>query len=136
LHLPIYGCTCRNSRFEKLKVWVKAKDLALDIYRLSSIGPFSRDWSMKDQIRKAAVSVPSNIAEGQGRFGKKEFMNFLSIANGSVYEIITQVHIARDLGFITPIEAAELIGRCSEISKMIKGLRKKQSLVSRKRAGS
>jgi four helix bundle protein len=120
-----------STRFEKLQVWVKAKDLSLEIYRLSSTGPFASDWSLKDQIRKAAVSVPSNIAEGQGRFGKKEFMNFLSIANGSVYEIITQVHIARDLEYITPVEAADLIGRCSEISRMIKGLRRRQSLESR-----
>ena len=109
---------------------MKAKDLSLEIYRLSSVGGFSKDWSLRDQIRKAAVSVPSNIAEGQGRFGKKEFMNFLSIANGSVYEIITQVHLVRDLGYITPKEAADLIGRCSEISRMIKGLLRRQSLES------
>ena len=117
-----------TTRFEKLQVWVKAKDLSLEIYRLSSAGPFSKDWSLKDQIRKAAVSVPSNIAEGQGRFSKKEFMNYLSIANGSIYEIITQLHIARELEYITPIEATDLIGRASEISRMIKGLRKRQSL--------
>lgn len=120
-----------TTRFEKLNVWKKAKNLSVEIYRLTSIEPFSKDWSLKDQIRKAAISIPSNIAEGQGRFGKREFQNYLSIANGSTYEVMTQIHIARDPGYITPMEAADLIGRYTEVSKMIKGLRKRQCLDSR-----
>jgi len=113
-----------STRFEKLDVWSRAKDLSLEIYQLTSGGPFARDWGLREQIRKAAVSIPSNIAEGQGRFGIKEFRNFLSIANGSTYEVITQIHIARDLKYITPAKAKDLIAKYTIVSRMIKSLRK------------
>jgi len=93
------------------------------IYRASSTGQFAKDYALKNQIRRAALSISSNIAEGQGRFGPKEFRNYLSIANGSIYEVISQVHFARDLGYVTPIEAEDILARCSEVSRMVKGLR-------------
>jgi four helix bundle protein len=118
------------SRFEKLNVWIRAKNLAVEIYKVSSTGPFGRDWGLRDQIRKAAVSVPSNIAEGQGRYSRKEFRNFLSIANGSLYEVITHLHIARDLGYIDLEKSQKLVGEGNEISRMIKGLRNSLTMMN------
>jgi len=110
-------------RFEDLLVWQKAKELGLLVYGVSGTGEFGKDYAIKNQIRRAVISISSNIAEGQGRMGPKSFSNYLSIANGSTYEVISQIHFARDLGYLTPIEAEEILARCSEVSRMVKGLR-------------
>jgi len=110
-------------RFENLIVWQKAQRLALLIYEKSATGPFAKDYPLKGQIRRAAISIFSNIAEGQGRFSPKEYRHYLSISNGSVYELISQVHFARKLGYLTAAESEAILNLCSETSKMIKGLR-------------
>ena len=110
-------------RFENLVVWQKAQDLALVVYKQTSVGPFAKDYVLCNQIRRAAISIFSNIAEGKGRFSRKENRHFLAIANGSTYEVISQIHFAEKLGYMTEIEAKKLLDRCSEISRMLKGLR-------------
>jgi four helix bundle protein len=77
--------------FEGLQVWRMAHDLSVEIYRLTKNGEFSRDWGLRDQIQRAAVSVMSNIAEGFERYSRQEFKQFLSIARGSCAEVRSQI---------------------------------------------
>ena len=110
--------------FEDLIAWQKSMDLSLAVYNATNSGAFYRDYSLRDQIRKASVSVISNIAEGFGRYGVKEFRNYLSIANGSAYEIRSQVQLAKGLCYLQDNEADHLIERCKEVSRLIEGLRR------------
>jgi four helix bundle protein len=112
----------RVTRFEDLAVWKKSKDLSLRIYRVSSKGELARDWGLKDQIRRATVSVMSNIAEGFERYSANEFRHFVSIARGSAAEVRTQLYLARDLNYIPQPEAAEMLELCLEISRMLAAL--------------
>lgn len=84
-------------RFEDLRAWKKAKELALAVYKATEGGRFGRDFGLRDQIRRAAVSVMSNIAEGFDRYSRAEFRHFLSIARGSVSEVRSQLHLAHEL---------------------------------------
>ncbi len=88
-------------RFEEIEAWQKARELARAIYACSAEGGFTKDFVLRDQIRRAAVSVVSNIAEGFERDGKGEFVQFLSMAKGSTGEIVTQLYIAMDQGYIS-----------------------------------
>ena len=88
-------------RFEDLEVWQAARDVVKAIYQASATGTFSRDYSLRDQIRRAAVSVPSNIAEGFSRRSNKEFIQFLFIAKGSAAEVQSQLYTAVDQGYIS-----------------------------------
>lgn len=115
--------THKTGMFEELHVWQKAQALGLFIYELTATGYLSRDFSLKDQIRWAALSISSNIAEGQGRYSNKEFRRFLSIANGSTYEVISLIQFSNKIGYLDKTEADIIIENCSEISRMIKGLR-------------
>ncbi len=108
--------------FRELTVWQDAKDLAVEIYRITEQGDFKKDFSLKDQIRRAAVSIASNIAEGDERFTNKEAIRFLYIANGSVAEVITQVVIAHEIGYIKDDVLNKLMERLEKLSKMIKSL--------------
>jgi len=110
--------------FEDLIAWEKSKNLSLAVYKATNTGQFTRDNGLKDQIRRASVSVMSNIAEGFGRYGIKEFRSYLSIANGSAYEMRSQLRLARELGYIKDEEAEKLIESCSEVSRIIMGLRR------------
>jgi four helix bundle protein len=85
--------------FKELKVWQKAKDLAATIYRITEQGDFSRDFAFRDQIRRAAVSVPSNIAEGDELDTNKQSVKFFHIAKGSTAEILTQSIMVREIGY-------------------------------------
>ena len=98
--------------------------LAEEIYRITKRGEFGKDWGLKDQVRKSAVSIPSNISEGYGRFSNKDFRHFLAVANGSANELRTQLQLAVNIGYIGDEEGEWFIGMCIEISKMLKGLRK------------
>src|SRR6187455_1015360 len=88
-------------RFEDIDGWKMARDLTNDIYRVTSDGQFGRDFGLCNQIRKASVSIMSNIAEGFERDGNKEFCNFLSIAKGSAGEVRSQLYVALDQNYIT-----------------------------------
>lgn len=107
--------------FTEMEVWQKAKMLTKLIYEATSTGTFSRDWALRDQIRKASVSIPSNIAEGFERGGNKEFIRFLSIAKGSAGEVLTQLHIAMDLGHLTENEFDRLQDQTVRIGRMLGG---------------
>jgi four helix bundle protein len=109
-------------RFEDLKVWQKSREMNLKIYMLSNKGTFAKDFGLRDQIRRASVSILSNIAEGFERNGNKEFGQFLSIAKASAGEVRTQLYIAKDLEYINEEEFSETVSGLLEISKMINGL--------------
>lgn len=105
--------------FRDLKVWQKAKDLAVDIYRLTENGKFSQDFGLRDQMRRAAVSVPSNIAEGDERDTNKESVRFFHIAKGSLAELITQAIIACEVGYLSQDDLAILTVKCEEVGRML-----------------
>ena len=86
-------------RFKKLEVWKISKDLAVRIYKLTENFPANEQYGISSQLQRAAVSVPSNIAEGSGRGTKKDFIHFLNQARGSLYEIITQLELSKSLGY-------------------------------------
>ena len=108
-------------RFEDIIAWQKARELAKEVYHLTSEHAFSRDYGLRDQIRKAAVSVMSNIAEGYGRGGNKEFLRFLRIAKGSVHEVKSQLYVAMDTGYIGGPQFDSASSICGETERLIGG---------------
>jgi four helix bundle protein len=108
--------------FEDILAWQKARQLNKEIYKISNNELFNRDFGLKDQIRRASVSILSNIAEGFERNGSKEFKQFLSIAKGSAGEVRAQLYVALDLGYINKEEFELISGLVIETSKMISGL--------------
>lgn len=108
--------------FEDIVSWQKAIDVAQEIYSFTNKEVFSKDFALKDQIRKSAISIPSNIAEGFGRGGNKEFIQFLYIAKGSLFELKTQILLACKLKYIEQNEYKSIDGELDEISKLISGL--------------
>ena len=110
-------------RFEDLIAWQKARTLAARIYELTKAGDFSRDFGLKDQIRRAAVSVISNIAEGFERNRQKEFHQSLSIAKGSCAEVRAQLYVALDAGYLTNSEFKQLMANAEEVGRILGGLR-------------
>lgn len=109
-------------RFEELDVWIKARELTKVIYKITGEKEFSKDYSLRDQLRSAAVSVMSNIAEGFERQGDREFQHFLSIAKGSAGEVRSQLYIVMDAGLINEDQFRILLKMAEEISRMICGL--------------
>ena len=108
-------------KFEDLKVWQKARVLNIQIYKLSNKTSFSKDVGLRDQIRRASISVISNIAEGFERNGNKEFNQFLSIAKASAAEVRSQLYVAKDLEYISNEEFNEVVNDLIEVSKMLSG---------------
>ena len=108
--------------FEDIDAWKKARKLTNKIYSLSGSGMFSKDFPLRDQIKRAGVSVMSNIAEGFDRGGTKEFVQFLSIAKGSVGEIKSQLYIALDQRYFDEQVFKETSSHANEVGKMIAGL--------------
>ena len=109
-------------RFEDLDAWRLARELTNDVYRVTSHDGFSKDWGLINQIRKASVSVMSNIAEGFERDGNKEFCNFLYIAKGSAGEVKSQLYIALDQEYITRDEFDHIYHKADESGRLIAGL--------------
>jgi four helix bundle protein len=109
-------------KYKELKVWQKARDLVKFIYKLTKKYPKEEIYSLTSQVRRAAVSIPSNIAEGAGHFSDKEFSRFLEIAYASSCELDTQVILSFDLNFINEVELSESNNRIDELQKMISGL--------------
>jgi four helix bundle protein len=103
---------------KELKIWNKAIDLAVGIYELSAGFPSDERFGLTSQTRRCAVSIPSNISEGAGRNTKGEFRQFLGIANGSSYELQTQIVIANKLKFINDKSAEDILNKIDEIQKM------------------
>lgn len=108
-------------RFEDLISWQKARELNRLIYKVSREGAFAKDFGLRDQLRRASVSVMSNIAEGFERGGDKEFIQFLSTAKGSCGEVRAQLYAALDESYLTQAEFKELCDRSAEISRLISG---------------
>lgn len=104
--------------FEEIQAWQKAYDLTLRIYRVTEKGQFAKDFGLRDQIRRASVSVMANIAEGHGRRSNSEFANFLNLARGSAHEAQSHLHVAVGLGYIEKDEFETLYALISEISRM------------------
>jgi len=108
--------------FRKLKVWDKAHVTALDIYKMTALFPKEEQYGLTSQMRRASVSVSSNIAEGCGRNGNAEFARFLYIAMGSASELECQILLAHDLGFLNVLDYERLENNVSEVKKMIRAL--------------
>ena len=109
-------------RFEDIDAWRKARELVNAIYKISGAGEFARDFGLRDQIRRAAVSVLSNIAEGFERDGSKEFLQFLSLAKGSCGEVRAQLYIAFDQSYINEVQFQDLSQQTIRVSRLIAGL--------------
>jgi four helix bundle protein len=112
----------RIKKFEELEAWKKARDMGKAIYPVTSTGSFSRDFGLRDQIRRAGVSAMSNIAVGFERGGDKEFRQFLAVAKGSVGEVKSQLYVALDAGFLTAKAFDDLYALATETSRLIAGL--------------
>jgi four helix bundle protein len=108
--------------FEELKVWQKSKDLAVLIYKVTADGKLSKDFGLRDQIRRSAVSIASNIAEGDERETDKESVRFFYIAKGSLAELRTQLMIALETSYLGKDEFAKIEQDCLEIGKMLGGI--------------
>ena len=106
----------------KLDVWKKSMVLARDIYTATEAFPKSEIYSLTSQLRRAAVSVPSNLAEGAARRGKREFKQFINIAQGSLSELDTQIDLAHMLGYLESSTHGKLMSEITDISKMLFGL--------------
>ena len=110
-------------RFENLQVWQKSMQLVKMIYLLTNTFPKSKIYSLTSQIKRSAISVPINIAEGKGRGSIKEFINFLHISLGSLYELQTQLYLAKDLNSISNLSLYNDISMTiSQLDKMINSL--------------
>ena len=112
----------RETGFRGLQVWHKAKDLAVHIYKLTYLRDFRRDFGLRDQMRRAAVSIPSNIAEGDERDTNRESVRYFYIAKGSLAELLTQVIIAQEVGYLTEDEFTFFHKQCDSIGKMLGNL--------------
>ncbi len=108
--------------FEDIEVWQKSREFLKEIYAISRNNLLAKDFILRDQIIRAAISINSNIAEGFERSGTREFIQFLSIAKGSAGELRSQLYIALDQGYIDEIKFQELIEMSTAISRMISGL--------------
>lgn len=112
--------TAQNYR--NLQAWQKAMDLVVAVYRCTEQLPQTERFGLTSQMRRAAVSVPSNIAEGKGRFSNKELVQFLLRARGSLLELDTQVILAYRLGYVSEIQFSELQRQSAEVGKILNGL--------------
>ena len=110
-------------RFEDFIAWQKARKLTSNIYQVSNIGEFARDFGLKDQIRRAGVSVMSNIAEGFERGRPTEFHQFLSVAKGSCAELRSQLYVALDVGYVIDDDFRALMTQAIEVGQILGGLR-------------
>ncbi len=116
---------------ERLTLWKRAVDFVVRLYRVTNKFPKEEKFGLTSQIRRAAVSVPANIAEGAVRQSQKEFLYFLSNAQGSASELSTDLLISYRLGYVTSREYAEVNGELDEIGRMIVGLTRRLKNESR-----
>lgn len=105
--------------FEDLRVWQAGIQLAKQIYIISREGELSRDFGLRDQLRRAAVSIPTNIAEGFERRSRKEYVNFLNIAKGSAGEVRSLLRVALEIGYLNESSYSQLSQQVVVISKML-----------------
>ena len=110
--------------FRELDVWKKARVLTSSAYKLTEMLPRHEQFGLSSQIQRAAVSIPSNIAEGAGRTTGNDFCHFLDMANSSSFDLETQLIIAQDLGYIDMEQLKKILDDIHEIKKMLRGLKK------------
>jgi four helix bundle protein len=108
--------------YKDLVAWQKSMDLVTATYRTTAGFPRDELFGLTSQLRRAAVSIPSNIAEGQGRLSEKEFRYFLGQARGSLMEVETQIQIAENLGYLKKEQTAPLLQSCAEVGRILNGL--------------
>jgi four helix bundle protein len=111
-----------GQHFKDLIAWQKAMDLVAAVYQLTDRFPKREVYSLTDQIRRAAVSVPSNIAEGQAHFHQKEFLHFLRHSRGSLAEVETQLLLAQRLQYVSEEDAKPILQQVAEVGKILNGL--------------
>jgi four helix bundle protein len=109
--------------FEKLEVWQKAIELSDCVYAVTRSFPSDEKFGLTSQIRRSALSVASNIAEGSGRGSSKDFARFIEIVYGSLMELVTQAAIANRQGHLTPTDYQDIYERCEQIARMLSGLK-------------
>ena len=109
------------AKFEDIKAWQKAKELTKYIYDVTNKGDFAKDYSLKDQIRRASISVMSNVAEGYARHTDREFAQFLYIALGSIAELQSQVYLAQDLKYVSKEEFDKIYEQAAEAARLTTG---------------
>lgn len=109
-------------KFEDIDSWQKARELTREIYQISSVATFSKDYALREQIRRASVSIMSNIAEGYERSGTGEFVHFLSMAKGSAGEVRSQLYVALDQKYIKNSDFESLYRKTMDICRLISGL--------------
>ena len=110
--------------FERLEVWEKAINFADTVYSITREFPSDERFGLTNQMRRAAVSISSNLAEGSSRTSRKDFARFIEIATGSLFEVVSQSYISRNQGFITPEEFEILYRAAEEQGRMLSGLRR------------
>lgn len=109
-------------RFEDLECWQEARRFANTVYALTSNGSFKSDYALRDQVRRASISVMANIAEGFGRNSDKEFLRFLDISRGSLFETTSHLYLALDQGYLQKQEFDATFAKSEEIAKKINAL--------------
>lgn len=110
--------------FKELIVWQKSRSLVKDVYKLTQKFPADERFGLAQQIRRASVSVSSNIAEGSGRGTNNDFLHFIDIANGSAFEVETQLYLALDLEYISQTEFEEITSKLLDVEKLIYNFKK------------
>ena len=119
MHLPVNP---KVVGYRDLLAWRSAKDLAVEIYRAVNVVEVRKDFALVDQVRRAAISVPSNIAEGAGRGTNQDALRFLYIARGSLGELRTQLEVIQEVGLIDGRLCESLLGRAEEVGRLLGGL--------------
>jgi len=109
----------RIESFEDLRVWQKGIELVKQVYILTKDGELSRDFGLRDQLRRASVSIPTNIAEGFERYSRKEYVNFLNIAKGSAGEVRSLLRVALEVGYLERPTYDQLYNQTVELSRML-----------------
>lgn len=113
----------KAERFEDLIVWQKARKLTAQVYETTAIGEFARDYGLRDQMRRSAVSIMANVSEGFERFRPNEFHQFLSVAKASCGELRSHLYVALDANYIGKISFQELMDSANELARLVSALR-------------
>jgi four helix bundle protein len=122
-------------RFEKLEVWREARSLALQIYRITEKFPVEEKYGLVGQLRRASVSIASNIAEGSSRNSDKDFAHFLEMSYGSLMEVITQLILAHDIGYLDEPELDQMKNNGAKLAAKLVALNRSLSVSKRKAVG-
>ena len=107
--------------FKELDVWKKSIELTKEVYNIVKLFPKEETYALSDQLRRAVISIPSNIAEGYSRYGDKEFIKFMYIARGSTAEVETQIYIACEIGYLSEEQSMKAFELCKETNRLIGG---------------